>query len=221
MGHLLQFTIAVGLMVVTITPNALGITDDSENIDIESAKTQKNTSGFRWAPALDLGIRLGVGLQEDSLNNREFSSGFIVGPEMAFNPIKFRNHQLSLSTGFLHFTNSVKKGTDSVWMTTTYNRMDICLGGIFNWGGFVLNSKIGSGLMFISTSTHYLSDTRKHSGVDPGFLLGLGTGIDIGKLAFKLNRKIVLSVQSDWLRRGNRDEFTIFGVLSAELWRIP
>jgi len=179
--------------------------------------------------SLSSGIRIGASMQEQSPNNRIFDPGLVAGPEISFNFLRLKGLRLGINTGWLFFAAMREKHTEALEMTTRYNRLDFSARIDFLIKAFLLNMRIGSGMMIISTDTSWdrdwnshqsNEDTRivEHTGVEPGFIAGLGVGAEVGKSWWKIDRKLFFTVQSDWQRRGNRDELTVWFLADIELF---
>ncbi len=171
--------------------------------------------------SLDSGLRAGSSFMEDSSNFRHYNAGFIPGIDFKFNIIKFKILKAGLAGGYLFYANKIEDGTQKINVSARYNRLDLQLFIDVNLKAFFIDTRIGSGLLiFKSDYNESVSISGSHfsnTGADFGFLAGLGFGVEFGKHLFNLNRRISFSVQSDYLRHGNRDDFTLWVLLGIEI----
>jgi hypothetical protein len=188
--------------------------------DAEPAGKPAGSKIFQFE--MDAGIRMGGSFLQDSANYREFHRGFIAGPELGFQVLRVRVFRFGFTTGYFFYTDERRDGTDEITVNTVYQRVDFQGSADLILKAFILNLRAGAGIAIFKTeimnSISQNPETFSNTGARPGFLGGLGTGVEFGKHLFHLKKNIYLFVQSDWLRRDHRNDFTLFGLLSFELF---
>lgn len=193
---------------------------DPQNYDLPVESTAPISPRRSW---LALGLRLGGGLHEKAVVRNKFDGSLAIGPQIELRFFKLKSFQFAFNVGFLHFSHKVNKGTDAIHVQTKYNRIDTALDVEFVKNSFFVNSKAGVGFMIISTESTLIQndvmDKSVYNGVDVGFLAGLGIGFELGTHWLKLSREVDFSVQMDWMRRGERDEFFVGALINVALFR--
>lgn len=190
-----------------------------------------------WFRHLGVGFDVSAAFQGTPANDGEFPATLVFGPEIFVSAFELDNHSVILGFGYRHFERTPSEGSAEISIKTRYDRMDLWAGYDFEWELLVAGARIGAALMIIGTETRYGEPTweiddfdgdgvndivfepaedpevRTRSGIDPGLLAGLGLGLSLGKYMFDRPGVIELRAQSDYVRRGNRNEFTVGGLL--------
>jgi hypothetical protein len=177
-----------------------------------------SSSPVSFSHKLDAGLRIGLSMQESSLNDGSFETGFITGPDFSFRFLKLKSHFIGITAGFFHFFNERKGGTQMMNQTTKYNRLDFSADFTANIKAFTFTAGPGAGLMIIKTKTSYQKQYRETSGISAGFLLKGGIGINPGYWFKNKSRRFAIMAVTDWLRRKNRDELTLWALINVNLF---
>ncbi len=134
--------------------------------------------------------------------------------------------------------NTLDKGTSQISVKTGYQRIDLAVGYEVQWKLLVAGARIGTALTLVKVATSYGDPSwdvvevdgvkqvvftpdanalkEENIGVSPGFLVGLGVGLALGKYIFGIPDLLEIRAQTDYLRRGARNEFTFWGMIA--LW---
>ncbi|MBN2802026.1 MAG: hypothetical protein JXR91_02910, partial [Deltaproteobacteria bacterium] len=168
------------------------------------------------------GFRAGASFLQDSGNYKHFYAGFIPGIELKSNIFHFKKLKLGLDAGYLFYTNEKTDGTDNLKISTRYNRIDFTATFDLIFKSFFANVRSGFALTIFKTKTtdniSISASSFSHTGADPGFLLGAGLGFEFGKSVLKLKKSAFLSVNSDWVRHGNRNDFTLWCLIAYQFF---
>ena len=195
-----------------------------------SDESKSGQEGPLWFRHFGVGFRASASFQSVASNNGDFPVGYVLGPEIVISAFSLDYHSVILGLGYHHFGRSPEKGSYEIAVKTRYDRLDFWAGYDFNWELLVAGARVGAALMVIGTETSYGKptweiadidgdgendliftrdddpDIRTRSGV-------LGIGFSLGKYMFNRPGIIEIRAQSDYVRRGTRNEFTVGGLL--------
>ncbi len=183
-----------------------------------------------WFSGLGFSIRGGYAFQESALG-RDWFDGGLVGPEILGELFVYDIHKVILSIGYLKFFSSQSKGSEEIWTTAEYQRVDFAAGYDIQWRLLVAGIRVGGAWTIVETRTSmgepgwYVEgeeifftapedpEVSEHTGAIFGFLAGLGIGLALGDAVFGIDDLLEIRAQADYVRRGERDDFTVFGSL--------
>lgn len=182
----------------------------------------KNTGWFR-----DFGLGLtALGAFQEIPMGREHTSTFALGPSLLVAVYRFPMHRIALDVAYIHYMGKQTSGTRQLSVTTSHSRLDVAVSFDFCWKALIAGLRMGTGLSIASTTTRFTDFTSDFSGdlsfhggeehaatgVNPGFLVGVTTGLNIGRLFASYRQiDIDLRIGADYFRHNERDDFT-FGV---------
>jgi hypothetical protein len=183
-----------------------------------------------WFTGLGVAVRGGYAFQESALG-RDWFDGGLVGPELLGEIFVYDIHKLILTVGYLKYFTYQSKGSEEIWTEASYHRVDVSAGYDIQWRMLVAGVRVGGAWTIVETRTAmgepgwYIEgeelfftppedlEFSDRTGATFGFLAGLGAGIALGDAVFGIDDLVEIRVQSDYLRRGQRDDFTVFGSL--------
>jgi hypothetical protein len=202
------------------------------------AASEATAEGPAWFGHVGFGPRFGAVFQSRSSNDGEFPASAAGGWELAVGAFSMGMHTVTVGAGYLKLERHVVKGPAQVKMDTSYERVDIWLGYDFNWELLLAGLRLGTALSLVNTEMTYGAPTWEivdedgdgeddivfapsanpavveHSGVEPGFMAGLGIGLSPGKILFERPGVIEVRAQADYVRRGARNDFSVWGLIS-------
>lgn len=203
---------------------------ETENIDTEE-QTGPDSQWFRHA---GIGFRSGAGFREKA-TSRDFPAGYVLGPELYLAVWLYDIHRVIVGAGYLYIDDERDKGTSEIGVSTQFQRVDMFAGYGIAWKLLTAVARVGTALTIVDVETRHGEpgweivgageeaeliihdpedpDVREERGVSPGFLGGLGVGLAIGHYLFGIDDLIELRAQADYVRRDERDEFAVYGLL--------
>ena len=199
---------------------------------------QEITPQTRWFSDFGLAFRSGASFQSIAVNDNSYPAGYLLGPELLLSVFSHGIHRAVLDVGYLYMGNTLDKGTSQISVKTGYQRFDLAAGYEVQWKLLVAGVRVGTALTLVKVATSYgdpgwqvvevdgenqlvftpdaNARVEENIGVSPGFLAGLGVGLALGKYIFGIPDLLEIRAQSDYVRRGARNEFTVWGMIA--LW---
>jgi hypothetical protein len=186
-----------------------------------------------WFPAAGIDLRAGAFFAEKA-SGRSFRSGVAIGPDILFEAWRLGMHGIGLGTGFLYMDSEREKGTRAIRVETSVQRLELSARYRFVWKLLVAEARVGTAISLVEVKTStgepgwYVEgdhlvysdpeqvDEIERGGSIWGFLGGLSLGLAIGELILDLPDLLELRAGSDYVRRDERDEITVFG--SVVFW---
>jgi len=192
----------------------------------------------RWFADAGIGFRSGAAYQETAFG-REWKADLVLGPEAELavwtgylaEPDVLQ--RAGIGVGYLYMRREARDGSVEVWSRTSYQRIDVYGAYDLVWELLVAGVRLGTALTLVEVESYHGHptaeivdpetldwipaedpDVRTRSGVDAGLLVGLGVGLALGRYMFGIDDLVELRFQSDYVRRGERDDFYIWGLLS-------
>ena len=198
---------------------------------------QEITPQTRWFSDFGLAFRSGASFQSIAVNDASYPAGYLLGPELLLSVFSHGIHRAVLDVGYLYMGNTLNKGTSQIGVKTGYQRFDLAAGYEIQWKLLVAGVRVGTALTLVKVATSYgdpswevvdvdgekqlvfASDpnaqVEENLGLSPGFLAGLGVGLALGKYIFGIPDLLEIRAQSDYVRRGARNEFTVWGMIAV------
>ncbi len=193
-------------------------------------KNELKVDHAKWFSDVGIGFRSGAALHETA-QGRDFSNHFAFGGEILGQVFGYKHHRSLVTIGYLYAMHDVQGGTAKVRVDTAQkNRFDLALNYEFKRKLLVAGARVGGTMTIISTKIsqrdispsvvgdnlyfedHGEIDSRQATGVDFGLLGGVGVGLALGHL-FDQKNLLEVRLHSDYVRRGERDEITIWGMV--------
>jgi hypothetical protein len=193
-----------------------------------------NPSGIRWFRHAGIGFRAGAGFREKATSG-DFPADYVLGPELYLAVLSAGMHRAEIGAGYLYVDESRENGTYEIRVATSYQRWDLFAGYAVAWKLLNAALRVGTALTVVDVTTTYgepswevvgVGDEAelvmyppgdpvvdKEQGVSAGFLVGLGVGLAIGHYLFGIDDLIELRAQADYVRRHERDEFALYGMV--------
>jgi hypothetical protein len=186
-----------------------------------------------WFTGLGVAMRGGYAFQESALG-RDWFDGGLVGPELLGEIIVYDIHKIMLTVGYFKLFTYQSKGSEEIWTTADYQLVDLAAGYDIRWRLLVAGVRVGGAWTIVTTKTSmgepgwYVEDEElfftppedpevsEHTGATFGLLAGLGFGLALGDAVFGIEDLVEIRAQADYLRRGERDDFTVYG--SVVFW---
>jgi hypothetical protein len=183
-----------------------------------------------WFSALGISLRGGYSFQETALG-REWFGGGLLGPELLGETFVYDFHRVVICIGYSKLYSFQEKGSSQLRRSAEYQRVDWTAGYDIRWKLLVAGLRVGAAASIVTTRTAlgepgwYVEDEEifftppedpevsEHTGATLGFLAGLGIGIALGEPFFGIEDLVEIRVWSEYLRRGERDDFTVYGAL--------
>jgi hypothetical protein len=207
----------------------------SENTVISEGNGSKQSSpGVQWFRHAGLGFRAGATFRETA-TSLDFPAAYALGPELYLAVWSYSIHRALIGAGYLYLDDSRKKGSEQISVSTEYHRVDLFAGYEIAWKMLTAGLRVGAALTIVRVETSYGQPTwevigigeeaelviygphdpevRKDTGLSPGFLGGLGIGLAIGHYLFGIDDLIEIRAQADYVRRDERDEFAVYGLV--------
>lgn len=185
----------------------------------QKGRTQEKTLKYKLFNSAHMGLKVGAGFYENALNDTAFQSGFAIGPELEVHVLQLVKQRIGLGLGYFFQTYGLSKGTEEVFVSTNYSRLDLFVAYQFQHRAFLVGARTGLGMSFVSTDYNFSYNQRNdqyhEAGVEPGFIAGLGTGLEFGQSLLKLSNRIEFTIQSDWFRQGRKDSFHVWGLITV------
>lgn len=197
-------------------------------------KPEVDANRSQWFRHAGIGFRAGAGFREVATGG-EFPAGYILGPELQLAVFSYLIHRATIGVGYFYIDERRENGTYQLRVATRYHRIDLFAAYGIAWKLLSAGLHIGTALTVVSVKTTFGEpgweitgsgedadlvmykpqdpEVRKEHGVSPGFLVGLGVGLAIGHYLFGIDDLIELRAQTDYVRRGERDEFTVYGLV--------
>ncbi len=194
------------------------------------------TQETKWFSDFGLAFRSGASFQSIAINDNSYPAGYLLGPELLLSVFSHGIHRAIIDAGYLYMGNTLAKGTSQISVKTGYQRFDLAVGYEVQWKLLVAGVRIGTPLTLVKVATSYgdpswevvevdgekqLAYTpdenarvEENIGVSPGFLAGLGVGLALGKYIFGIPDLLEIRAQTDYVRRGARNEFTVWGMIA-------
>ena len=206
--------------------------DASASAAVEQYESE--TSSLRWFSDWGIAFRAGAGLHSRAVDGSSFDTGYALGPELLLNVLDITDmHGILLTAGYMGLGHETSKGTAEISVESSYSRFDTSLGYEFRWSMLVVGARVGAAFTLVKITSSYGEpgwsiveedgenvlefyenedpEESEDLGVSTGFLAGAGVGIAIGEHLFDIPGLIELRAQSDYVRRGARNEILIFG----------
>ncbi len=195
------------------------------------------TPQTRWFSDFGLAFRSGASFQSIAVNDNSYPAGYLLGPELLLSVFSHGIHRAVLNAGYLYMGNTLEKGTSQISVKTGYQRIDLAAGYEVQWKLLVAGMRVGTALTLVKVATSYgdpgwevvevdgekqvvftpdaNARVEENIGVSPGFLAGLGVGLALGKYIFSIPDLLEIRAQTDYVRRGARNEFTVWGMIAV------
>ncbi|MFO8072638.1 MAG: hypothetical protein R6V85_12270 [Polyangia bacterium] len=199
------------------------------------AVAEENASGDvpvepEWFSGAGIDLRAGAFFAEKA-TGRSFRSGMAIGPDILVEAWRLGMHGIGLGAGFLHLDSAHEKGTRAIRVETSVQRLELAARYRFVWKLLVAEARLGTAVSLVDVEMStgepgwYVEgeelvysdpeqvDELERSGSIWGFLGGLSVGLALGELMWDLPDLLELRAGSDYVRRGERDEITVFGTV--------
>lgn len=187
-----------------------------------------------WFGHAGLGFRAGASFRETATGTG-FPAGYVLGPELYLAVWSYWIHRAIVGAGYLYLDDTREKGTKQIRVSSRFHRIDMFAGYEIAWKLLTAGVRVGTALTVVSVETEYGEPTwevvgfgdeaelivhdppdpevsEKH-GTSAGFLGGLGVGLAVGEFLFGIDDLIEIRAQADYVRRDERDEFAVYGLL--------
>ena len=188
----------------------------------KTSQPQSQTPLKKFGYAIAVAADFGAGLHEQADVRFKFDAGGAVGLEAQMRFVQLKHWRFGLNLGVMHFAHSPQKGTPDIRVTSKRNRFTSLASVEFYTKAFFVNGQLGAGFMILNAETRLIqngvSSVSDNTGLNPGPMAGLETGVELGEHFFKWNREFRLALHSDWLRHDQRDELTVLMQLSFQLF---
>jgi hypothetical protein len=208
--------------------------DDSVTVTSDSDAWGGPSCKAEWFRQIGIGFRAGSSFREAATGG-DYPAGYFVGPELQLAVFSYAVHRAVIGAGYIHLGEERSKGTYQIRVESRYQRVDLFAGYGLVWKLLTAGLRVGTSLTIVNVETTYgepgwevvgMGDeaelvmydpidpqTNEETGVSAGFNVGLGIGLALGHYLFGIDDLVELRAQSDYLRRGERDEFTVGGLL--------
>lgn len=234
---MLRRTLAALASIATITAGgaALGnTTTDDTTREQGSEDSDTAEPGPLWFRHAGLGFRAGATFRETA-TSAKFPPAYALGPELYVSVFSCSIHRALLGAGYLYLNDRREKGSYQIRVATRYQRVDLFAGYGIVWKLLTAGLRVGAALTIVEVETSYGEpgweivgsgddlelvmyepvdpEVSRERGLSAGFLGGLGVGLAIGRYLFGIEDLVEIRAQSDYVRRGERDEFAVYGLL--------